>query len=98
VGIANYVRYEVGGPYVMGLRKCIRRAWDNFANYVRYEVGDGSRVLFRQDVWCGVQPFKVSFLELFTIACGKDAWVADDMQLDNENIHWNIIFTRMVHD
>jgi hypothetical protein len=30
---------------------------------------------------------KVSFSELFTIACGKDAWLADNMQLQNGNIH-----------
>jgi hypothetical protein len=41
---------------------------------------------------------KVSFPELFTIACGKDASMADNMQLQNGNIHWNIIFTRPVHD
>jgi hypothetical protein len=65
---------------------------------VTYEVGDGSKVLFWHDVWYGEQPLKVSFLELFTIACGKDAWVADNMQLQNRNIHWNIIFARPVHD
>jgi hypothetical protein len=34
----------------VGLWKCIRRAWDDFADFVRYEVGDGSRVLFWHDV------------------------------------------------
>jgi hypothetical protein len=41
---------------------------------------------------------KVSFPKLFTIACGKDVWVADNMQPQNGNIYWNIIFTRPVHD
>jgi hypothetical protein len=41
---------------------------------------------------------KVSFSELLTIACAKDAWVVDNMQLQNGNINWNIIFTRPVHD
>jgi hypothetical protein len=78
--------------------KCIRRTWNGFANYARYKVGDGSHVLFWHDVWCGEQPLKVSFSELLTIACAKDAWVVDNMQLQNGNINWNIIFTRPVHD
>jgi hypothetical protein len=61
----------------VGVWKCIRRAWDGFANYVRCEVGDGSRVLFWHDFWCGEQPLKVSFMELFTIACGKDSLVGE---------------------
>jgi hypothetical protein len=52
---------EVGGPYGVGTRKCIRREWDGFANCVRYEEGDGSRVLFWHDVWCGKQPLTLSF-------------------------------------
>jgi hypothetical protein len=76
----------------------IRREWDSFAKHVRYEVGDGSSVLFWHDVWCVEQPLKVSFPKLFTIACGKDACMADNMQLQNGNIHWNIIFTKPVHD
>jgi len=35
---------------------------------------------------------------LFTIACGKDAWVEENMQIQNGNILWNILFTRLVHD
>jgi hypothetical protein len=46
---------------------------------VRYEVGYGSKVLFWRDVWCGELPLKILFLELFTIACGKDAWVKENM-------------------
>lgn len=30
----------VGGPYGVGVWKCIRRTWDGFANHVRYEVRD----------------------------------------------------------
>lgn len=82
----------------MGVWKCVRREWDGFAKYVRYEVGDGSSVMFWHDVWCGEQLLKVSFPELLTIACSKDAWVADNMQLQNGNIYWNIIFIRPVHD
>jgi hypothetical protein len=38
-----------------------------FCNHVRYEVGDGSQVLFWHDVWCGEQPLKNIFLELFSL-------------------------------
>jgi hypothetical protein len=37
---------EVGGPYGVGVWKCIRRGWDNFKQHVRFVVGNGSRVLF----------------------------------------------------
>jgi hypothetical protein len=39
---------------------------------VQDKVGDGSKVLFWHNVWCGEQPLKVLFPELFTIACVKD--------------------------
>lgn len=35
------------------------------------------------DLWCGEQPLKFSFPELFTIAHCKDALVADCMQFWN---------------
>jgi len=38
---------EVGGPFGVGVWKCIRRGWDA---HVRNEVGDGTRVLFWHDV------------------------------------------------
>jgi hypothetical protein len=57
---------EVGGPYGVGVSKCIRRGWDNFKQHVRYEVGNGSRILFWQDVWCGELPLKNVFPVLFT--------------------------------
>jgi hypothetical protein len=47
---------------------------------------------------CGEQPLKISFPDLFSIARCKDAWVADHMQFRNENLQWNIFFTRPVHD
>jgi hypothetical protein len=57
---------EVGRPYGVGVWKCIRRKQDGFAKHVSYEVGDGSKVLFWHYVWCGEQPLKVLFPELFT--------------------------------
>jgi hypothetical protein len=37
---------EFGGPYGVGVWKCIRKGWKGFAKYARYEVGDGSKVKF----------------------------------------------------
>jgi len=41
---------EVGGPFEVGVWKCIKRGWDAFVARVRYEAEDGSRVLFWHDV------------------------------------------------
>jgi hypothetical protein len=71
---------EVGGSFGVGVWKYIRKGWDVFVEHVRYEVGDGSKVLFLHDVWCGELPLKTFFPELFLIACGKDAWVEENMQ------------------
>jgi hypothetical protein len=79
---------EVEGSFGVG----VRRGWDAFAVHVRYEVGDGSKVLFWHDVWCGELPLKTLFPELFLIACGKDAWVEENMQRQNDTILWNVLF------
>jgi hypothetical protein len=89
---------EVGGSFGVGVWKCITRGWDAFAAHVRYEVEDGSLILFWHDVWCGDLPLKLLFPELYTIACGKDTWVEENMQRQNGNILWNILFSRPVHD
>jgi hypothetical protein len=63
---------EVGGPYDLGVWKCIKREWEGFSKHVRYEVGDGSKVRLWHDVCCDEQPLNFSISELFSIACGKD--------------------------
>jgi hypothetical protein len=70
--------------------------WETFSKFVRYGVGDGPKVNFWHDVWCGVQPLKMSYLDLFSITRYKDAWGADHMQFLNGSTQWNIIFTRPV--
>jgi hypothetical protein len=77
---------EVGGSFGVGVWKCIRRGCDAFAAHVRYAVGDGSKVLFWHDVLCGELPLKTLFPELFLIACGKNAWVEENMQRQNGTI------------
>ena len=77
---------------------CIQRGCDNFKQHVRFEVGDGSKVLFWHDVWCGELPLKIFFLPLFSIACTKEAWVGENVDITHGVIHWNAMFTRLVHD
>jgi hypothetical protein len=89
---------EVGGPYEVGVWRCIRRGWDICKQHVRFEVGNGSRVLFWQDVRCGELPLKNVFPALFTIACAKEAWVEENMAIVDGAIHWNVMFIRQVHD
>ena len=80
------------GSYGVGVWKCIRRGWDNFKQYVQFEVGDGSRVLFWHDVCCGELPLKILFPALFNIACTKEAWVEENMDIAHGVIHWNVMF------
>ena len=65
---------------------------------MRFEVGNGSQVLFWQDVWCGETTLKAMFLDLFTIACAKEALVEENMAIVNGAIHWNVLLIRLVHD
>jgi hypothetical protein len=46
-------------------------------------VKDGSKIKFWHDLWCGDQPLKATFSELFSIAQCKEAWVAYHMQVFN---------------
>ena len=43
---------EVGGPYGVGMWKCIRKGWDNFKQHVRFKVGNGPKYYFGR--MCGV--------------------------------------------
>jgi hypothetical protein len=74
------------------------RGWRVFSSFVRYEVGDGSRIRIGHDLWCGNQPLKATFPELFSIAHSKEVWVADHMQCINGNLQWTVSFTRSVSD
>lgn len=52
------------------------------------ECGNGgeTKIRFWHDLWCVDHPLKESFMELFSIACCKEAWVADNMQVSNYNL------------
>jgi hypothetical protein len=88
----------VEGPYGVGVWKQIRRGWEVFSRFISFEIGDGSHIRFWHDNWCGNQPLKETFPKLFWIACNKEAWVKDHMQLSNGSIQWNVPFIRAVQD
>ena len=45
-------------------------------------------------MWCGDQPLKDQFLDLFRMACLKDATVQQVVSWNSHQNHWNIIFLR----
>ena len=59
--------------YGVGCWKSIISVFDDFKSLVNFEVKNGFRVLFWHDVWCGDQPLKDQFPDLFRMARFKDA-------------------------
>ena len=49
-------------------------------------MGDRTKIRLRHDSWCGDQPLKKPFSEFFSIACCKEAWIADYVQVFNGNV------------
>lgn len=47
-----------------------------FSSHTRFELGDGFKIKFWDAVWRGEMAFKEAFLELYSIACTKDASIA----------------------
>jgi hypothetical protein len=41
---------------------------------------------------------KISYPNLFSIAWRKDAWVVDNLQFREGNMHWNVTFTKPIQD
>ena len=65
------------GLYRVGLWKNIKRVWRMFYSHARFELEDGSRIRFRDDVWCGELTLAEAFPDLYSIACMKEVSVAD---------------------
>jgi hypothetical protein len=89
---------ETRGSYGVSLWRFIRNGWGTFSNFLSYKVGDGSLISFWHDVWCGIEPLKLSFPELYSIARNKEASVSNYLDLSSSYIHWNPSFTRDAHD
>ena len=86
------------GLHGVGLWKFIQSRWANFSKFVTFEVGDGSLIRFWVDVWCGEEPLKFAYPELYRIACVKDGLVADFVQCRGHDVHWEVTFTRLAQD
>jgi hypothetical protein len=80
------------------LSKVNRAGWDSFSSHLTFKVGDGSRVRFWLDAWCGDQPLRDRFPELFRLARMPNASVADHLQISGSSHHWDIAFSRQVQD
>ena len=76
-----------------GLWKYIRKGWEDFYSFIIFKMGDGSCIKFWHDPWCKEFPLESGFLELYNIACNKDASVAELLLSTEANYHWNIRFT-----
>ena len=55
---------------------------DHFRSPVHYRVKNGSKVSFWHEVWCGDQPLKFQFPDLFRMARLKEATM-------HEVVSWN---------
>lgn len=89
---------DVQGTYGVGLRKNIRKGWDNFHRLVYFKARDGSFIKFCLDPWCGKIPLKDNFLDIYGISCNKDASVAELLSLLGDNLHWKVNFAQLVQD
>jgi hypothetical protein len=61
-------------------------------------MGDVTRTKFWHDLWCGDTVLKEAFLVLFGIACAKDAFVADNLELLGDSGSYEGGFFCMVGD
>ena len=94
----GWCSHRVHAPYGVGLWKFIRACWDDFSRHSAFKIGDGSRVKFWCDTWCGDQPLRDSFPNLYRLARVPDASVADHLQLLGPSHHWDVTFSRQVQD
>ena len=56
---------EVRGAYSVGVRKAIRKDWENIHSRSRFIVGNGRKVKFWKDLCCEDQALKDVFPNLF---------------------------------
>jgi len=61
-------------------------------------VEDGFKIRFLHNKWCGDHALKEAFLDLYSIARVKDAFVVDHLELSSDFYQWNVSFIRAPHD
>jgi hypothetical protein len=69
-----------------------------FSSHTRFEVGDDSKLRFCHDLWYGDMALTKAFLDLYGIACAKDASVATHLELLGGSNQLNVSFTRAAPD
>jgi hypothetical protein len=72
--------------------------WHCFSSHIRLIPGDGSRISFWGEVWCGSSPLKEAFPGLYSLACNKEASIADNLDLSSGSQQWNVTFMRSLND
>jgi hypothetical protein len=86
------------GPHGVGLWRYISRGWRLFSSHTKFNPGDGSKIRFRDYVWCGGVILKEVFPGLYNIASAKEASIVDNMDFIGGTLQWNVSFFRLVHD
>jgi len=82
----------------VGCWKSILSSLEVFKSFVHFEVRNGARVFFWHDTWCGDQPLKVLFPNLFRMTRLRDSMVHDFYLWYGTQYHWDITFTRSPND
>jgi len=86
---------EAWNSYGVCLWKNIRNEWGTFSNLSLSGLGTG--LVFGFDMMFGVEVnLKSLFLELYVIACDKEALVLDYLESSSSSFHWNPSFIRAV--
>ena len=82
------------GSQGCGMWKNIRKGRESFFGHVLYVVGEGLRIRFWYDLWCVHVPLKDLYLDLFSRALGKDAWISELITITSNggSRSWNIKF------
>ena len=62
------------GSYGVSLWKYIQKGRTKFSQFIKFEVGDDTRTKLWLDTWCGGEPLRESFHELFRIARIRRLW------------------------
>ena len=96
--IGSWSLGTVNGPYGMFLWKHIRQGWDRFSPHIKFVLGCGSRIHFWLDIWWREDTLSRAFPLLFRIAQSSEARVADYLCWQNGVPHWDVHFTRLLHD
>ena len=82
----------------MGVRKVIRKGWEDIRCRSRFIVGNGRKAKFWKDLWCEDQTLKEVFPNLFRLAVNKDERVFDAWEEGGEVGSWNPLFSKHFND